>query len=454
MRRDFKSACFIISEIGEPYSPERIRADRFQAVVIQALHYVNRYFQSQRGERLEIEPLRLDSDLRAHGFFDRVIEHILNARLVVAVLAGSNKNAHLECGIALAAGRPLTILVERTGEGAADVPSSGGRTARERPRRHDVPSDLSNWPCVECDISSDDVDMHAVESLAAGMIDQLLRGEPIAAFERAADRIGKQAFGKTGGVTYLDRANEFKFASWSAMLWEARSQIAIAGTSLRFLCEPDRRWFYSRDLLKSEQEGRRLAGDDRGDISLLDLLTRRALFEGIRVRLFVLSGDNPFVEHMVFARTLRDQQAKLQATRDEIRRNTQLIVSYFTPLADTPSSDLAAELDALYPEYELPTASGGSVELIEVKRGPLYSRITLTDEAAYVTPYHTSEQYNTGPAFLMSSGLVLNSDDRLVANGLYAKISEHLDDLQACNPGSTTRFSAGDLMQALAASGR
>lgn len=452
MRRDFKPTCFIISEIGEPGSPERARADRFYAIIAVALRLVTEYWKRERNEVVDLQPLRLDKEPPGDAFLELVMQNIIHARLVVAVLSSSNKNAHLECGIALAAARPLTLLVERTGDGAPDVPSLGGRTARERPRRHDVPSDLSNWPCIECDISTEAVDLQAAETLAFNMIQQLLRGEPIAAFERTFKDgvIGLRAFGKDPGIVYLDRAIEFKFAAWSEMLWSSRQRIDVAGTSLRYLCEPYRTWFYSRDLITRERSGRRAAGEESGDLSLLVLLTQRALFEGVRVRLFMLTDDNPYIEHLIFARSVRAQQQRVAETRDEIRRNVEMIKRFFAPAESEQVAVLEDEIAAHFPDYEFPWSDGGSIELIEVKRGPLYSRITLTDDEGFITPYHTSEDRNSGPAFRMSSGLVLNSAGQLVRNGLYAKVSEHLDDLYASNMASITRFGRQDFISALA----
>lgn len=448
MRWPLKPHCFVISDIGEPASERRKRADQFFGVIQRALDLVAEQG-LQTGSDWRFSAHRLDSDTSVdETYFPRIVDNILESRLIVAVISNNSKNVPFELGLAMAAGRPVTMLVERTGPTAADIPSLGNLLASQRPQFDDVPSDLRGFPVVECDLSccmADDrtkTDEQAAQALAVVMITQLKAGEPAAALKKY------RAFGKGAGVDYLNRANELSFAAWSRMLWDSEHQISIATTSLHYLCEPNTKAFFSRKRLV--QLDRKQSTSEEGDLYLLTLLAQRAVFEGVNVRLFLLSPHNPFVDQLVFSPRLNEHSRMVNATKYLIARNLRIVHEFFNPIAADLDARIMSQLEIEYPSYDFQTLrQGGSVEIVEVKRGPLYSRITMTEREAFLTPYHSSEPYNTGPAFYMRRDNILTSKG-IEKNGLYEKALRHLDDLYLANTGSITRITGFDLAKALA----
>lgn len=395
--RQFVDKCFIISEIGESGSIARERADKFKRIIDAALARLV----EKGGPKLE--PERLDQDRAVDNFFGHVLERVISYRLVVAVLSNRNPNAHLELGLALAAGRPLSLLV-----------------AQEA----DVPSDLRGYNRVLCSLpySKDGpLDKRAIEALADIMLDQTRKPEPAVAFGRM------QPFGKRGAVAYLNRGHEVSFAQWSSMLWDASDRIDIAVTSFKWLVE--QYVFFSRQALRRHDADNRTTPDSM----FLDILIQKAAFEGARVRLFVIDPGNPFLEHLIHARIPGQRQTKLKAVKEEIERNMNTIREYLKPTANDLSAKGQSFLDKEYPEIRFATREGGSFELVPVRYGSLFSRITLTDKIAFVTPYQLIEPVNTGPGFLLENTTLLNTRGDTVANGLYEKTIENLDELYAMN---------------------
>jgi len=400
MVKSYEPKCFVISEIGKPASAERARADRFLAIIESALQLV----QERSGRRIEAD--RLDYDLTVKWYFPEAVHRILSHELVIAVLNDHNPNVNIELGIALAGARRLIILVE----GSEDA----------------LPSDLRGCACVRCDLGAPEP---AIADLATVAVELLAADEPVLAFEKY------NALGKLGhAVHYLNTFKELSFDEWSQFLWDADQFITIATTNLKHMCDPHLPQFYSRSALERRRESgdKSRGGENR---SLLQILIQRAAAEGVRVRLMVMDLDNPYLEHLIHARDADDRRRRLENVRRESQANLGVIADYITRASPNQQS-LRDFLESEYPDYRFqPLRDGGSFEIVLLKRGPLRSRITLSERGAIVTPYFLNEGRNSdGPAFQIANVKVFSERrDEKRDNNFYKKIAEDLDELYALN---------------------
>jgi hypothetical protein len=253
------------------------------------------------------------------------------------------------------------------------------------------------------------------------MVAQLGKGEPTMAFDRL------HPFGKRSAVDYLNRANELSFDQWSRLLWDADDYIAIAATSFRFLVE-NRMWFYSRSALHDRDlTGQAVAPD----CILLDILIEKAALEGARVRLFLVSPDNPFLEHLLHSRDGEEHARELQRVRTEITDNLGRIRGHLSRsrTSKTPKSPAPSQRHGSQDEDR----RTGFLDLIEIEKGSLFSRVTITDKAGFITPYHLIEPFNTGPAFWVQKTKIVNDRGEQLDNNLYVKTIEDLDELYELN---------------------
>ena len=407
--------CFVISEIGAPDSPERRRADRFLDTIREAL----RRLQIATGHQIETE--RLD-EVRTQAIFAEIVQRIVQCELVVAVLSNRNPNVHIELGIALAAGRNVEIMLED--------------------RKEDCPSDLEGHYTIECDLASPE---SAIVTLVERFRKTLTDGENRLAFKRY-DAMGKDRH----GVHYLNRFKMVSFDDWSAMLWRARKQITVATTCLKHIGDPHEPKFYSRASLK-----RRTATGDSShggyDLSLIELLVLRAALDGILVRVMIMDNRNPFLDHLIYAPSEEMAQRKLQATNAEILATARRIGEYFRSTQKEIASNFLAER---FPEYErFPINNDGKLDFVVLSQGPLYRRVTLTDQEAIVTPYHLVEPFNSElPCFWVHNQQVFDDrDEKWVSNNFYDCVAKDLDELDRLNTRSRHSLSAQVCRQILAA---
>lgn len=97
-----KKVCFVVSPIGSPGTPERIHADWLLDGIINplfAVHY--RHYEVIRADKMPA-PGMIDS---------QIIEHLLDADLVIADITTLNPNVFYEIGIRHANGGPIIHLV-------------------------------------------------------------------------------------------------------------------------------------------------------------------------------------------------------------------------------------------------------------------------------------------------------------------------------------------------------
>ena len=406
LRRRYIPKCFVISEIGHPNTPQREAANRFLFIIDEALKEL-----SIRTGRL-IAAERFDRGY-SPTIFDQVVDRIVNYELVVAVLANRNPNAHLELGIALAAGRSVEILV-----GDKD---------------RDLPSDLSNYFCIECDF---DRPNDAIRKLADRWQASLHNGEPQLAFGRH-DPLAKPRH----GVHYLNRFKLLTIDDWSQLLWDAQKLITIATTNLMHIADPDRLGFYSRTALKRRRE----SGDESHsghDRSLLQILIMKAAFEGVRVRVMLMSDSNPFFPQLIYSSDTQDHARKVKRVRDQSILNMKLIAEYLTRTLGS-----ARRVDHTGDYGGLPIQDGGSFEFLTIKRGAIYNRVTLTEHGALVTPFHLSEgPYNSElPSFILGNVEMYDEKDgRFVANNYYKKVTEDMDEIYEQNRAGMIFISSFD----------
>jgi hypothetical protein len=92
---------FIITQIGAKDSPERKRADEiYQYIIAPAVKEVG------------LDPYRSDQDLTPGAITQKFLSELLNARLIIADLTGTNPNVFYELGIAHSRDRPVISIAD------------------------------------------------------------------------------------------------------------------------------------------------------------------------------------------------------------------------------------------------------------------------------------------------------------------------------------------------------
>lgn len=93
---------FVISQIGQPASDIRRRAD-------DVFEYIVRPPVEERG----LAALRSDLDPTPGQITSRILQSVLEARVVIADLTGRNANVYYELGVVHSFAKPVVILVDR-----------------------------------------------------------------------------------------------------------------------------------------------------------------------------------------------------------------------------------------------------------------------------------------------------------------------------------------------------
>lgn len=98
---------FIITQIGANNSPERKRADEIYEFIV-----------APTVTNAGLDPYRSDLDPSPGAITSRMLSELVNARLVIADLTGSNPNVFYELGVTHSFARPLVLIAES----ASDLP--------------------------------------------------------------------------------------------------------------------------------------------------------------------------------------------------------------------------------------------------------------------------------------------------------------------------------------------
>ena len=108
----YENMCFVVSPIGEPDSPVRIRANRvFEKLIAPA------------ADRLGLRPLRADQIERPGLISIQMLNYLVRAPLVIADATGNNPNVLYEIGVRHAIGKPLIQIAELGSELPFDIES-------------------------------------------------------------------------------------------------------------------------------------------------------------------------------------------------------------------------------------------------------------------------------------------------------------------------------------------
>jgi hypothetical protein len=97
-----KKSCFVVSQIGDEDSAERIHADWFLEAIVEPVFESRSDFSVERADKLS-HPGLIDA---------QVIQKLLTAELVVADLTGLNPNVFYEIGIRHMAQKPINHMHE------------------------------------------------------------------------------------------------------------------------------------------------------------------------------------------------------------------------------------------------------------------------------------------------------------------------------------------------------
>lgn len=99
---DFENECFFVTPIGEEGGPVREQAD-----------IVGKYVVAPAVERVGLVLRRADALAEPGQISHQVIDHVFNAKTVVADLTGSNPNVYYELALRHAARKPVVLIAHK-----------------------------------------------------------------------------------------------------------------------------------------------------------------------------------------------------------------------------------------------------------------------------------------------------------------------------------------------------
>jgi len=342
---------FVISPIGESGSQVRRHADAVLKQIIEPaaakLEAKNIKLQVVRGER----------DQSGKAILAEILDGILHHDLVIAVLFEPNPNVFYEVGVAESAGRPMLVLKH------SDFP---------------VPHDLKDVRYVEY-TARDLGGFRALDPMRTdGPGAQLSAAmEQRAGAKRYKWPFDRELLAALGQQNILSRFRDLTPLDWSKIVLEAEKEVWLAGVTLKQLCESPAFHFPDADGEFPEEPN-----------AYLWRLLGSAMARGVMVHVLMMHPDNPALPHMLM-RPPELQQAGASEL-DKVRHD----------LAHSKDAWLNALANASSPAFVGTSAERGrgSWRLVELKRGIIPQRITLTEREVVTTPYFSTTPYNSrGP---------------------------------------------------------
>jgi hypothetical protein len=107
---DGQAKAFLISQIGEPLSAERRRADEVYEHTVTPV-----------AQDFGLSVLRADFDLTPGQITAQMIRSLLNSKVVFADLTGQNPNVYYELGVAHSFRLPIAILIDKSASLSFDM---------------------------------------------------------------------------------------------------------------------------------------------------------------------------------------------------------------------------------------------------------------------------------------------------------------------------------------------
>jgi hypothetical protein len=346
---------FVISPIGQAGSKVRQHAN---AVLERIIEPAAKKLQAKN---IELQVVRGEHDQSGKAIVAEILDGILHYDLVIAVLFEPNPNVFYEVGVAESAGRPMLVLKH------SDFP---------------VPHDLKDVRYIE----------YTSRDLGGFRGQDPMRADGPGAQLSAAmeQRVGakrykwpfdRELLAALGQQNILSRFRDLTPLDWSKIILEAEKEIWLAGVTLKQLTESPAFHLADADGVYPEEPN-----------AYLWWLLGSAMARGVMVHLLMMHPDNPALPHMLM-RPPELQQAGVSEL-DKVRND----------LAHSKDAWLKGLADATSPTFiKTPTErsrgdGGGSWRLVELKRGVIPQRITLTEREVVTTPYFSTTPHNSrGP---------------------------------------------------------
>jgi hypothetical protein len=335
---------FVISSIGEPGSWRRQTADRVLTRIIEPA------VAKLRADKISLEIVRGDNDPTQTWIMDRILNAILYDDLVIAVVFEDNANVFYELGIAHSAGRPTLVL---------------------RHEAYRMPHDLKDYPYIDFT----DADLALPEHLSCShpVVDQLAAGMRSALAGARNQKPFNRELAALGSQNIRNRFRDLSYRDWSRVLLDAKSEIWLAGTTLKQLADPSNTNFF---MAAADGSGTLTEGAN------VRSLLAQMVGLGVDVTVLMMHEDNPALPQMLLLPDAAGDPAEiLEGVRAEIAASYKLWTS-----AARQSLELAGRAGR----------KPGTFRVIKVRDGVIYQRVTLTDREVITTPYYFTVRFNSG----------------------------------------------------------
>lgn len=305
--------CFVISPIGDEGSAIREHADDVLTFIIEpALRECG------------VEAVRSDHLMEPGRISDQMFRELFNDDFCIALITGRNPNVYYELALAQASGRPVIVLLSRDEELPFDIQDM--RTVRY---------DLKPRPLFD-GVYADEIVAHVRALAQSGW-----------RVESAFRDFGFEGSGDDT-LTFLEHAAKgVPPERWAAMLTEAEQAFDVMGLSLHA-------WPRTDEVAAKFREKARA---------------------GVRVRVMLLSPDNPALPYL-FSAGLGDR------TLETVVRDIAVSRAYF--------EDVAREVPGMV--------------VRSIEHGLPYSQFTRADEIGLFIPYLNSEPTAYSPVWRCRRG--------------------------------------------------
>jgi hypothetical protein len=346
---------FVISPIGQPGSKARQQADAVLEKIIEPAA------KKLEAKNINLQVVRGEHDQSGKAILAEILDGILHYDIVIAVLFEPNPNVFYEVGVAESAGRPMLVLKH------SDFP---------------VPHDLKDVRYVEYtsrDLGGfralDPMRVDGPGALLSAAMEQRVGGK------RYKWPFDRELLAALGQQNILSRFRDLTPLEWSRIVLEAEQEVWLAGLTLKQLCESPAFHFPDADGAFPEEPN-----------AYLWRLLGSAMSRGVMVHLLMMHPDNPALPHMLM-RPPELQQAgasELDKVRNDLAHSKDAWLNALASASGPALTGTSAE--------RIHGDGGGSWRLVELKRGIIPQRITLTEREVVTTPYFSTTPYNSrGP---------------------------------------------------------
>jgi hypothetical protein len=335
---------FVISDLGPEGSYTRAQADW----VLDKL--INQACDRLRPEGLVIHPRRIDQSASPSGVDQQIPLAILNDRLIFAVLSGNHPNVYYELGIAIAAGKPVIVLLDN----------------EQRLPEYLLPEHLKRQ----------------ILSYQYSTEGQALESKIVELTKIIRTALTDVSTGNPPPLSFINRNYEFKNAfreisipDYCENFLQATTFIGLQGISLLH--------FTRSNFLWSTHDGRTL--------TFFDIVKGKILFDAVDVRIVFMHENNAALPHLMKFRNREIFTESVTAVRQEIKQSFEAW------------SALKREIDAKAPERE--DGRKGNLEIHQLEQGIVNYRLSITDQRIILTPYLNIFPFNSqGPALICQAG--------------------------------------------------